>query len=300
MTRVSKAKFENFLTKHRSRTNRLLNKCLLDITSGTPKEFNKAIRYVVTGGKQIRSLLVYIVGVSYGATLKTLDSPACALEMIHAFSLVHDDLPAMDNDTLRRGKPTCHLAFDEATAILVGDALTVGAFYILNKMPMLTATKKVAMNKILAEATGVKGMIGGQYFDLHMLHNKISPRFLERVYLLKTGALISAAVKLGAIAADVKSKKELKLLEKLAEKIGLAFQIQDDILNVESSSAKLGKNVGTDQLCGKTTYPALVGLAKAKLKTQNLWRQSEKIIEQLQAKRDLLLDFTHYLRQRDF
>jgi geranylgeranyl pyrophosphate synthase len=297
---VSKNKFESFLDSQRLHIDRLLNSYLSRVTRGGPPKFNKAIHYVVSGGKRLRPLLVYIVGMAYGANLKILDAPACALELIHIFSLVHDDLPAMDNDALRRGKPTCHIAFNEATAILVGDALITSSLQILSEAPELIPKKKVMMNKVLTVATGPKGLIGGQYLDLHMFRNKINRQFLQRMYLLKTGALVQAAVKLGAIAADVDDGKELKLLERFAQNIGLAFQITDDILNIEGNTHKLGKNIGTDKLHNKVTYPALIGLLAAKAKVKQLCHQSEKIVEHLYTKKNFLLDLVGYIMRRDF
>ena len=291
--------FKKFLFAHRKRVDSLLRQHLATLTRGGPKELASAMRYVsLNGGKRLRPLLVYAIGETYKAPIKSLDAAALAIEMIHSFSLVHDDLPAMDNDSLRRGKPTCHIAFDEATAILTGDALAIAAFQILSVAKTLAAEKKIAMIKVLAEVSGVLGMAGGQYLDLHP-SNKPSKNQLEKMYLLKTGMLISAAVKLGAIAADVNQRK-LKLLEQFALNIGLAFQIQDDLLNMESSAAKLGKNVGTDSAQNKITYPALVGIAKAKIKIASLWHAAQKVLQQLKIEDSVLQEFTSYVMQRDF
>lgn len=292
--------FQDFLKNRRVRVKRLMNKYLLAVAQNSPLQLKKALKYVTGGGKRIRPLVVYLIGESYGAGSKILDAPACALEMIHIFSLVHDDLPAMDNDMLRRGKPTCHLAFDEATAILVGDALVACAFQILNGSKFISNEQKVLMGKILAETTGPQGMIGGQYLDLYMPRDKVSTDYLEKMYSLKTGALISAAVKLGAIAAGVDNKKELNLLERLAQKIGLAFQITDDILNIKGSVKKLGKNVGTDKARGKITYPSLVGLAKAQERVRLLWREISSILGRLKIQKKFLPEFIDYLMQREF
>lgn len=300
MNNTSASKFKTFLQNRRKRVDNLLQKELTAITRGGPKELAAAMRYVVLGGgKRLRSILVYAIGEAYGANIKSLDAPACAIEMIHSFSLVHDDLPAMDNDSLRRGKPTCHIAFDEATAILAGDALAIAAFQTLGNDKTLSAEKKALMSKMLAEASGPAGMAGGQYIDLHPTSKKPSKNGLEKMYLLKTGALISAAVKLGALAAGV-GKQKLKLLEQFALTIGLAFQIQDDILNIESSAAKLGKNIGTDSAQNKITYPALVGRNAAKIKIEKLWHQAQKILRQLKFEGKVLQEFTNYVMQRDF
>jgi len=297
---MSNDEFRRFLDNFLVHVNQSLDQSLLKVTRKSPPKFREAIKYVMRGGKRLRPLLVYIVGMAYGANPKILKAPACAIEMIHVFSLVHDDLPAMDNDTLRRGKPTCHIAFDEATAILVGDALAVGAFQILNTAPTLSYEKKVFMSEVLSEVSGLQGLISGQYLDLHMSKNKVTRRFLEQMYLLKTGALIHAAVKLGAIAAGVSSEKEFKLLKRFSQIIGLAFQITDDILNIESTPNKLGKNVGTDNAHNKITYPGLVGVTEAKIKIKELWQESVAIIKKLHVKKNFLLGFTGYIMQRDF
>ena len=292
--------FKDFLQNRRKRTEALLRKELKTLTRGGPKKLTAALKYVVlSGGKRLRSLLVYAIGEAYGADIKSLDAPASAIEMIHSFSLVHDDLPAMDNDSLRRGKPTCHIAFNEATAILAGDALAIGAFQILSIAPTLSAEQKMRMSEVLAEASGPRGMAGGQYIDLHLTGTKPSKNILEKMYLLKTGALISAAVKLGALAANI-NKQKLKLLEQFALNLGLAFQIQDDILNIESSAMILGKNVGTDSAQNKTTYPALVGIKAAKIKMAKLWHKAQKSLHQLKIKDKVLQDFTSYIMQRNF
>lgn len=296
-------KNKEFLRSRHKRVNTLLNKYLP--VSSESKNLCAAMRYcVLNGGKRLRPLLVYAVGEAYGANLKALDAPACAIEMIHSFSLVHDDLPAMDDDDLRRGKLTCHKAFDEATAILAGDALSIFAFQIINESTFLEPKQSVLMSRTLAVAAGHNGMAGGQDIDVHSAnqarakarayHNK-----LEHMYLLKTGALLCAAVKLGALAANVYDQTELKFLEKFAESIGLAFQIQDDIFNIESSSAKLGKNVGTDKKCNKITYPILVGIPAATEKVKQLWVVAEKSLKQLKINTHILYEFLSWLEQRD-
>ena len=294
-------KYKKFLRDRRKRVDFLLNKYLGAITQGGPKELAEAMCYsVLGGGKRVRSLLIYAIGEIYQADIKVLDAPAVAIEMIHSFSLIHDDLPAMDDDNLRRGKPTCHIAFDEATAILAGDALAIGAFQVLSEAKALSAEKKVKIIKVLAQASGPRGMAGGQYIDLHAANKKLNVSKLEQMYLLKTGALISTAIKLGALAADVSGQKELKYLERFALNIGLAFQIQDDVLNIESDVARLGKNVGTDSEQNKITYPALVGMFAAKAKIKNLWSDAEKTLQKLKFKNSILQLFADSVMQRDF
>ena len=218
------------------------------------------------GGKRIRPLLVYAAGSLFGTDERWLDAPATAVEMIHAYSLVHDDLPAMDDDALRRGKPTVHVAFDEATAILAGDALQALAFSLLAEAPV-SAELRVAWLRSLASASGVSGMCGGQALDVDATGQLQSLAQLERMHALKTGALIRASVRMGALAGTV-DEGTLQVLDGFAQALGLAFQVRDDILDVESSSEALGKTAGKDAAQAKSTYPALLGMegAKAKLK----------------------------------
>ena len=185
-----------FLSNKRSRIEKLLNKNLIKLTDGGPKKFTQAIKYgVLNGGKQLRPLLIYAVGDAYNADIKALDVLACAIEFMHSFSLVHDDLPAMDDDKLRRSKPTCHIAFDEATAILAGDALSIAAFQIISDSKFLSSGKKSAMIGVLAEASGARGMAAGQYIDLQAVGKKLTLKKLEQMYALKTGCLIRASIK---------------------------------------------------------------------------------------------------------
>lgn len=289
--------FKKFLQSRLKRINNLLQKFLV---IHEPKNLHTAMHYaVLNGGKRLRPLLVYAVGEMYGADFKTLDTPACAIEMLHSFSLVHDDLPAMDNDDLRRGKPTCHKAFDEATAILAGDALAVLAFKIINESSFLTDKQAVAISKTLAETAGPDGLAGGQDIDIQSTNKKLDISELMNMYLLKTGSLFHAAIKLGAIASNVNDPKELKNLDQFAKNMGLAFQIQDDILNIESSVKKLGKNIGTDKKHNKITYPAIVGIPKAKTKVKQLWQNAEKSLQQLKVNHGILQEFVDYLKQRN-
>ena len=232
-----------------------------------PQRLHAAMRHATLGGgKRIRPLLVYAAGSLFGTDERWLDAPATAVEMIHAYSLVHDDLPAMDDDALRRGKPTLHVAFDEATAILAGDALQTQAFSLLAEAPV-SAELRVAWLRSLASASGVSGMCGGQALDVDATGQLQSLAQLERMHALKTGALIRASVRMGALAGTV-DEGTLQVLDGFAQALGLAFQVRDDILDVESSSEALGKTAGKDAAQAKSTYPALLGMegAKAKLK----------------------------------
>lgn len=228
---------------------------------------------VLLGGKRVRPFLMYATGRMLGVPLEKLDCSAAAMEAIHAYSLVHDDLPAMDNDNLRRGKPTCHIAFDEATAILAGDALQTFAFELLSGDPLLSATEKVAQIQWLAGSAGAKGMCLGQSMDLQSEHKMISLDALERIHRHKTGALILASVMMGFnLSAYAENKSIGEALKQYAAAIGLAFQVQDDILDVIGESTKIGKTVGSDQALDKSTYPKLLGLDGAKQKAEQLYQ----------------------------
>ena len=218
------------------------------------------MRYAVLGdGKRIRPQLVYAAGIACGAAESVLDAPAVAVELVHAYSLVHDDLPAMDDDAMRRGRATVHVAYDEATAILVGDALQALAFDVLIAADCDAATR-VVLIATLASASGTAGMCGGQALDLAATGNAQTLVELEHMHALKTGALIRASVRMGALCAQADDAK-LQRLDNYAGALGLAFQIRDDILDVESSSAALGKTAGKDAAQSKSTYPALLGIA---------------------------------------
>lgn len=231
--------------------------------SQAPQRLHAAMRHAVLGGgKRMRPLLVYATGTLLGAEPSRLDSPACAVELVHAYSLVHDDLPAMDDDDLRRGRPTVHIAFDEATAILAGDALQTLAFELLTDAPV-DANLRVGWLQTLASASGVAGMCGGQALDIDATGQQQTLTELERMHALKTGALIRAAVRMGALAGGADTA-ELQRLDIFANDLGLAFQVRDDILDVESSSEQLGKTAGKDIAQNKSTFPALLGMDGAK------------------------------------
>jgi geranylgeranyl pyrophosphate synthase len=259
----------------------------------------KALQYsVLDGGKRLRPLMVYITGRTFGATLDILDTPAAAVELIHCYSLIHDDLPSMDDDDLRRGKPTCHKMFDEATAILAGDALQSLAFEMMAEGPQ-TDAQKIKMISRLAKASGGEGMVGGQTMDLASQGKELTLPALSQLHSLKTGELFRAAIALGAIAANC-DEKILAVLDDFAAKIGLAFQIQDDILDVEGCSQKLGKLVGADTKLAKATYPSLMGLSTAKQKVQELQDQSITLLKTLPCNTLELQKFSLQLTQREF
>lgn len=234
-----------------------------------PQRLHAAMRHAVLGGgKRMRPLLVYAAGALLQADEALLDAPAAAVELIHAYSLVHDDLPAMDDDDLRRGRPTVHVAFDEATAILAGDALQTRAFEWLSTANA-PAELRVAWLQTLANASGVSGMCGGQALDIDATGTLQSLPALERMHALKTGALIRASVRMGALAGAA-NPATLESLDRFARALGLAFQVRDDILDVEATSEQLGKTAGKDAAQDKSTYPALLGMAGAKQKLDEL------------------------------
>jgi len=231
----------------------------LPAETDAPQRLHAAMRHATLGGgKRMRPLLVYATGISFGADEAALDAPAAAVELIHAYSLVHDDLPAMDDDILRRGRPTVHVAFDEATAILAGDALQALAFEILAQA-RASANTRVAMLATLARASGAGGMVGGQALDLAAVGQRLDAIALRAMHQAKTGALIRAAVRLGALAANADAAT-LARLDDYADALGLAFQVRDDILDVEGDPALIGKTRGKDAAQDKPTYPAVIGI----------------------------------------
>lgn len=241
---------------------------LLPSVGGATARLDEAMRYATLGGgKRVRPLLAYAAGEFASADPALVDAAAAAVELIHAYSLVHDDLPCMDDDTLRRGKPTCHVAYGEATALLAGDALQTLAFAVLGGSALRDAGRACAT---LAEASGAAGMAGGQAIDLEAVGRALTLRELEAMHRLKTGALIHAAVRLGAACGRLLSEHEMHALDAYAAAAGLAFQVVDDVLDVEGSNASLGKTAGKDAASNKPTYVALLGLDEAKRYAESL------------------------------
>lgn len=265
----------------------------------------EAMEYgALLGGKRLRPFLVYATGTMFGVSRETLDAPAAAVECIHAYSLIHDDLPAMDDDDLRRGQPTCHIKFGEANAILAGDALQTLAFTILSDAPMaeVTVEDRLAMVRELAYASGAAGMCAGQALDLAAEGKSVDLDALEQIHRHKTGALIRAAVKMGALSAGKAGHVWLPVLDKYAQSIGLAFQVQDDILDVVGDTATLGKRQGADQQLGKSTYPALLGLEQARIKARLLIAEARQSLDLLAAQSldtTALEALADYIIQRD-
>lgn len=264
-----------------------------------PESLTAAIDYAVSGeGKRIRPILVYRAA----ATITDEESPALdyaalALELVHTYSLIHDDLPSMDNDDLRRGRPTLHRAFDEATAILVGDGLQVQAFSMITRAPDLTPAQQVAMIDLLAEASGFNGMVGGQYRDMEATGTALGLGELKAMHAMKTGALIRAAVGLGGIAAGADAQ-QLQALDNFGQHIGLAFQVVDDILDVESDSATLGKTGGKDEAAQKATYVSLLGLDGARREASRLLSAAFEALNDLGTRADRLHEVARFIVER--
>jgi len=258
-----------------------------------------AIHHAVHGGgKRIRPLLCYASAQAVGGTLNQADNCACAVELMHAYSLVHDDLPAMDNDELRRGQPTSHIKFDEATAILAGDALQSLAFELLANAEDIDPSSSLEMIRILSEAAGWKGMVAGQCLDIESAGKIKNEEDLALMHRLKTGALITASVKMGAISTGLASTKSLAQLEIFANCMGLAFQIKDDILDVEGETEVLGKQQGQDQSLNKPTYPAILGLEEARGRMLALFEEGTQALDSFGMNAEKLKGIASYIIER--
>ncbi len=273
----------------------------LPAANKVPERLHRAMRHsTLGGGKRLRPLLTYATGEALDLAPTILDAPACAVECIHVYSLIHDDLPAMDDDDLRRGKPTCHKAYDEATAILAGDALQALAFHILAEDPTLavSAEQRVAMIQALASASGSLGMVGGQAIDLEAVGRTLDLPGLEAMHIRKTGALIRASVRLATLAkADIPAETADRL-DHYAKCIGLAFQIQDDILDEESDTQTLGKTQGKDRQHNKPNYPTLLGLSGARQKAQELCEEALDSLSPFGTRAGLLQELAQFIVRR--
>jgi geranylgeranyl pyrophosphate synthase len=288
------------LARYQARIEQVLDRCLALPESGTAR-LREGMRYsVLGGGKRLRPILVYTTGEALGAPLEQLDVPAAAVELVHVYSLVHDDLPAMDDDDLRRGRPTCHRAFDEATAILVGEALQPLAFDVLahDESGPLNATARLQMIRILAYASGTSGMAGGQAIDLASVGQALTAEGVENMHRRKTGALIQCSVLLGATAAGLTDGAKLAALKKFGADIGLAFQIQDDILDIEGETAVIGKSAGADIARNKPTYPSTIGLEAARRQAQALCEGAIAALEPVGAASSALAELARYVVNR--
>lgn len=284
---------------HRQRVEAELERLISQRTSIEPR-LQAAMSYsLLNGGKRLRPTLVYLAAEICGGELNSADTAACAIEAVHSYSLVHDDLPAMDDDELRRGKPTCHIAFDEATAILAGDALLTWAFELISE-PCINVQPQtqLSMVRVLARAAGDLGMVAGQAFDLNSVGKTLTLAQLQNMHAAKTGALINLALELGALSADA-SEEERDALRRYGQALGLAFQIKDDLLDIEGETAILGKPQGSDIERNKPTYPALVGMEQCKLWLEELRKQAVDALALFGSKADSLSDLAQYVIDRD-
>ncbi|MFM4703381.1 (2E,6E)-farnesyl diphosphate synthase [Aeromonas bivalvium] len=291
---------DSFSRLYRQRIDDRLSQQLDALPPMAPR-LREAMKYgLLLGGKRVRPFLVYAVGEMLGVETDRLDGPAAAVECIHAYSLLHDDLPAMDDDDLRRGQPTVHKAFDEGTAILAGDALQTLAFSILadHPMPASLMANRVRMLSTLARASGYLGMCGGQALDLQAEGRQITLAELEQVHRHKTGALIECAVTLGALCKTDMDEQTLGALQAYAAAIGLAFQVQDDILDITGDTATLGKPQGSDLAQEKSTYPALLGLEQARELARELHGKALTALRPLPYNTDILEAFADYIIER--
>lgn len=286
------------ITRYQQRVDSQLE-MIIDSQTVTDPKLLAAIKHgALLGGKRIRPFLVYAIGDMLNIPLEKLDSCAAAIECVHAYSLIHDDLPAMDDDALRRGQPTVHVAFDEATAILAGDALQALAFEIIcEPIDGIAPRQNLAMVRALAKASGYSGMCGGQAMDLSATDKQIDLATLTQLHKLKTGALIRCAVELAMIAAQV-SDAEQTLLMKFADAVGLAFQVQDDVLDIISSTEELGKPQGSDCESNKSTYPQLLGLAGAQATAKSLIEDALSALAKLPYNSQLIAEFARYIIER--
>ena len=288
-----------YIKKQNQQINVALEKILHDSQLSEP--ITEAMKYsLMADGKRIRPVLCLAAAEAVGGKLQAVLPAACALEMIHTYSLIHDDLPAMDNDDLRRGKPTCHVAFDEATAILAGDALLTLAFQVLSSVQFTDenhSSNWLKVIQIISTAAGYQGMIRGQMLDMASEGRHLTVDELKSMHALKTGALIEASLLCGALLVNAR-KSQMEILKTYAGKIGLAFQVTDDILNVEGNPKVMGKAVGTDKLREKNTYPAILGLEASRQFAENLVNDALQTLEVFDKKADPLRALATYIIER--
>jgi len=297
---MSTIKFSDWMAAHQRRAESALEQALPARTLA-PERLHDAMRYTALGGgKRVRPLLVYAAGELSCAGALSLDAAACALECIHVYSLVHDDMPCMDNDSLRRGKPTVHIQYDEATALLVGDALQTQAFDLLSTPGMFTETaRQLRAVHTLARASGSRGMAGGQAIDLTSVGRLLTREELEYMHLHKTGALIRAAVLLGALAGKL-DDRQMDMLDRYAKNIGLLFQVVDDILDTVADTATLGKTAGKDAANNKPTYVSLLGLTASKTLAIELADSAISALSDFGPEAARLRELAHYIVSRQF
>ena len=287
--------FEDLIQAYQERVNQALKIALPPINNSRLVD---AMHYsVLNGGKRLRPILVYLSSELGKTETSIADTAACAVEFIHCYSLIHDDLPAMDDDKLRRGKPTCHIKFDEATAILAGDALQPMAYELICSLENLPDTTKISMVNSLTKACSHNGMVEGQMKDIQ-LNKAVSVDALDLMHEQKTGRLIEASIELGGLIGGLNSD-ELLILKAYGQKIGLAFQIRDDIIDVESPSSESGKPQGSDAIKEKITYPSLVGMEESKIRSQELAEEALEILTSLNLKTDKINSLTSYVVTRN-
>jgi geranylgeranyl pyrophosphate synthase len=298
-TRMAEDQLTPFLAECRGRVEGVLRSCLAPADT-EPKRLHEAMRYAVLGdGKRLRPTLAYAAASATGVPWERLDAPAAALELIHAYSLVHDDMPALDDDDLRRGHPTCHVAFDQATALLAGDALQALAFDVLAQDRHSNAAARIAMVGELARASGSLGMAGGQALDLASEGQELDIAALENVHIHKTGALIRASVRMSAFANESLDQQCSEALDRYAASIGLAFQVQDDLLDVEGETSVIGKTRGADAAHDKATYPSLLGLDEAHVTATRLVDDAMQALSAFDERADPLRWIAEYIIHRD-
>ncbi|WP_461515875.1 polyprenyl synthetase family protein [Porticoccus sp.] len=289
--------FEDFVRSSRQRVDSYLEEALPPATT-SEKNLQAAIRYsVFNGGKRVRPVLAYAAAYAVGGITRSTDGVAAAVEMIHAYSLIHDDLPAMDDDHLRRGKPTCHIAFDEATAILAGDALQTLAFQQLLNVHEDAPQLALRQLAILCNASGPAGMVLGQALDISAVDKTLTLTELEQIHRHKTGAIISASILMGALTAGA-NNQQLDALTQYGEAVGLAFQVQDDILDVTGSTEAIGKQQGADMALNKPTYVTLLGLSGAREKARELHKAALEAISEFDERADQLRAIADYIVSR--
>lgn len=287
-----------FMSQCQARVQSALDKHLTSLPAAAPR-LQQSMRYAtLQGGKRVRPVLAYAATRACGGELADADTAACAIELVHCYSLVHDDLPAMDDDALRRGKPTVHIAFDEATAILTGDALQAMAFRLLSSEEAYPVATRLQMVTLLSQAAGYEGMVAGQAIDFDAMGKTLTLAELENMHSLKTGALISTSVQLGALASGNATGPQLGALRRYAACIGLAFQIRDDILDVVSDTQTLGKTSGADQALNKPTYVSLLGLQGARDKAQALCDNALEVLLDFDERADALRAIASYIVER--
>jgi len=290
--------FANYLQRCQQRVNDCLRQRIHSLSASTPPLGEAMIYSLMSQGKRLRPVLVYAAAETLGKMNPTVDTVACAVECVHAYSLSHDDLPAMDDDDLRRGEPTCHKAFDEATAILAGDALQTLAFQWLAEAGNNNAHLHLRLLQELSKAAGYQGMVAGQMLDLNAVGKSLSVPQLEALHRYKTGALISASVKMGAVASQAASETQIQALGDYAEALGLAFQIHDDILDVESSTEILGKSQGADARRQKPTYVSVAGLDAAKVLAQEQIDNAISALQSFGQRAERLRQLAHFMIER--